>query len=138
MCLSIVFLQTYVFLKILQYSQENTCVRSLIKKENPTQVFSCEQCEIFKNIFWLWGLKEYDYQIRENKNNLNAVSAFIKIKKVISKRIILTKTTFTKSVLPFPVRKNQSSCFQMTLRKVILRVITCSKSIKFLTIKTIC
>ena len=52
-----------VFLKISQYSQKisvfeplfnkagtlKTCV--FIKKEIPTQVFSCEYCEIFKNSF---------------------------------------------------------------------------------------
>ena len=36
-----------VFPKILQNSQENTCV--LFKKETPTQVFSCEFCEVFNN-----------------------------------------------------------------------------------------
>ena len=50
-----------VFLKISQNSQENTCARVyfLIKpsglqfywKETPTQPFSCEICEIFRNIF---------------------------------------------------------------------------------------
>ena len=49
-------------LKILQYSQETPVLESLfnkvagiracslIKKETPTQVFSCEYCEILKNI----------------------------------------------------------------------------------------
>ena len=53
-----------VFLKILQNLQENTCigVSFLIKlqasslqlylKETPTQVFSCEFCEIFNNTFF--------------------------------------------------------------------------------------
>ena len=45
-----------VFLKISQNSQENTCWSLfnkvfLIKKETPTQVFSCEFCNIFKNPF---------------------------------------------------------------------------------------
>ena len=40
-----------------RYSQENTCVEvSLIKlqawKKTPTQVFSCEYCEIVKNIYF--------------------------------------------------------------------------------------
>ena len=51
-----------VFLKILQNSQANTCARgsfliklqacNFIKKESLAQVFSCEFCEIFKNIFF--------------------------------------------------------------------------------------
>ena len=40
-----------LFLKISQISQENTCVGvsflSSIKKQNPTQVFSCEICKNF-------------------------------------------------------------------------------------------
>ena len=54
-----------MFLKILQYLRENTCVGVfflnkvaglkawkpfLLKKQTLTQVFSCEYCEIFKNI----------------------------------------------------------------------------------------
>ena len=49
-----------VFLKISQNSQENTCARvsvliklqacNFIKKETLVQLFSCEFCEIFKNI----------------------------------------------------------------------------------------
>ena len=61
-----------VFLEILQDSQENTCARfsfliklqvsglqlyqkrdNFIKKEILAQVFSCEFCEISKNIFFL-------------------------------------------------------------------------------------
>ena len=41
-----------VVLKILQYSQENSCVV-------PTQVLSCEYCEILKNTFfieYIWWL----------------------------------------------------------------------------------
>ena len=53
-----------VFLRISLYSQENNCVgvSSFIKllasslqlyyKETPTQMFSCEFCEIFKNTFF--------------------------------------------------------------------------------------
>ena len=48
-----------VFLEVSQNSQENTCARvsflrkvcNFIKKETLTQVFSCEFCEISKNIF---------------------------------------------------------------------------------------
>ena len=52
-----------VFLEISQNSQENTCVRvsfviklqasdcNFIKKEIPTQVFSCEFCKTSKNTF---------------------------------------------------------------------------------------
>ena len=40
-----------LFLQISQYPQKNTCVGvlKLYYKEGPTQVFSCEYCEIFKN-----------------------------------------------------------------------------------------
>ena len=47
-----------VFLKISQNSQENTCVGifNFIEKESPahspTQVFSCEYCEILKNTYF--------------------------------------------------------------------------------------
>ena len=41
-----------LFLKISQYSQENTCFKAdLYQKETPTKVFCCEYCEIFKNTF---------------------------------------------------------------------------------------
>ena len=40
-----------VFLKISQISQENTCIGDS-KKEAPTQLFSCEYCEIFKNTYF--------------------------------------------------------------------------------------
>ena len=51
-------------LKTLQNSQENTCARvsflvmlqdsvyHLVKNETQAQVFSCEFCEIFKNIIF--------------------------------------------------------------------------------------
>ena len=63
-------LQEKVFLEISQNSQENTCARvsfliklqalacNFIKKETPTQVFSCEFYEISKNTFFtkhLWA-----------------------------------------------------------------------------------
>ena len=38
-----------MFLKILQNSQENICVK--VEKETLAQMFSCEFCEIFKNTF---------------------------------------------------------------------------------------
>ena len=52
-----------VFLKILQKSQENTCVGvsylvklqstcNFIKKETPTQALPCEFCKIFMNNFF--------------------------------------------------------------------------------------
>ena len=54
-----------VFLKISQNSQETTCVggsffnkaeglkpATLLKKETPTQLFSCELCEIFRSSFF--------------------------------------------------------------------------------------
>ena len=36
-----------VFLKISKNSQENTCARVFIKRETPTQVFSCKIFETF-------------------------------------------------------------------------------------------
>ena len=46
-----------LFLKILQYSQENTCVgglrsETLLKNRFLEIVFSCEYCQIFKNIYF--------------------------------------------------------------------------------------
>ena len=51
-----------MFLKIPQYSQENTCARisfliklqtcNYIKKETLTQLFPCEISEIFENIYF--------------------------------------------------------------------------------------
>ena len=58
-----------LFLKISQYSQENTCVqvssesrcgasgRQLYLKEIPTQVFFCEYCEIFKKAYFEENLR---------------------------------------------------------------------------------
>ena len=54
-----------MFLNISQNSQENTSVRvsftgqacNFIKKETPTQMFSCEFCEIFKNTFFIEHLR---------------------------------------------------------------------------------
>ena len=51
-----------VFLKIWQYSQENTISRNLFLNKvsdlrPPTQVFSCEYCEIFKNSFFIEHLQ---------------------------------------------------------------------------------
>ena len=46
-----------LFFKILQYSQDNTCVfqafRQLYQKDTPAQVFSCEYCGIFKNTYFV-------------------------------------------------------------------------------------
>ena len=39
-----------LFLKILQYSQENTC--NFIKKQTPGQVISCEYWKIFKSTYF--------------------------------------------------------------------------------------
>ena len=39
-----------MFLKISQISQENT--GNFSEKETPTQLFSCEICEIFKNTYF--------------------------------------------------------------------------------------
>ena len=41
-----------LFLKIGQYSPENTCGRV-----KPTQVFSCEYCEIFRNTYFEENLR---------------------------------------------------------------------------------
>ena len=50
----------------LQKKQSSRCVQmpeacNFVKKETPTQAFSCEPCEIFKNTFFiehLWWLKK--------------------------------------------------------------------------------
>ena len=51
-----------MFLKISQNSQENTCARvfffcKFIKKETLAQMFSCEFCDISKNIFFTEHLR---------------------------------------------------------------------------------
>ena len=46
-----------MFLKISQYSQENTCVWVAFEKWVPTHVFSCEYCRIFKNSFFIEYLR---------------------------------------------------------------------------------
>ena len=58
-----------VFLKIWQNPQQNTCAlpESLFNKVNLAQVFSCEFCEIFKNIFF----KEYLWWLLLTEYNLN-------------------------------------------------------------------
>ena len=40
-----------LFLKISQYSQES-CRRATLLEQTPTQVFSSEYCEIFKNTYF--------------------------------------------------------------------------------------
>ena len=66
-----------LFVKILQCSQENTCVElsnklwvcktwNFIKKKTPTQMFSCKYCEISKITFWrasAWGCFWSDLRI---------------------------------------------------------------------------
>ena len=42
----------YVFLKISKYSQENTCTGVTFYLRCWPEGFSCEICEIFKNIFF--------------------------------------------------------------------------------------
>ena len=57
--------QKKVFLKILQNSRENTCVRdsfltnfqATLLKKSLAQVFSCEFCEISKNTFFTEHLR---------------------------------------------------------------------------------
>ena len=46
------FFKTKVLLKIWQISQENTCTGVFFLLKTPTQVFSYEICEIFKNTFF--------------------------------------------------------------------------------------
>ena len=41
-----------LFLKILQYSQKNTCAGVTSKKQTPTQVYSYEYFKIFKNTYF--------------------------------------------------------------------------------------
>ena len=64
-----------VFLKILQNSQENTCVGvsflikpqtcNFIKKETPTRVFSCEFFEIFKNTYFVEYLRKAAFVVSQ-------------------------------------------------------------------------
>ena len=85
-----------------QNSQENTCARvsfligvacNFIKKETLAQVFSCEFCEIFKNIFLtehLWTTTSLfstspktsflQKQVLENTINKNHTSKYSSIK----------------------------------------------------------
>ena len=44
-------LQKKIFLKVFQYSRENTCVEVSFE-ETSTQAFSCEYCVIYKNTFF--------------------------------------------------------------------------------------
>ena len=84
-----------VFLEISQNSQENTSARvseasscNFIKKETKTQVFSCEFCEISKNIFFtehLWWLLLCILQGKvelssQNTFTIKVISKFIKVK----------------------------------------------------------
>ena len=65
-----------VLLKISKNSQENTCARvssrldTFIKKETLAKVFSCDFCEIFKNIFSIENLwptaSEFGFWVWEN------------------------------------------------------------------------
>ena len=63
-----------LFLKTLQYSQENICVgvpsgATLLKKAL-TQVFSYEYCEIFKNIYFEEHLRTADSRYISKKKKL--------------------------------------------------------------------
>ena len=40
-------------LENLANHRKTPALESLFKKETPTQVFSCEVCEVFKNTFYL-------------------------------------------------------------------------------------
>ena len=44
-------LQKKIFLKVFQYSRENTCVEVSFE-ETSAQAFSCEYCVIYKNTFF--------------------------------------------------------------------------------------
>ena len=102
-----------VFLKSSQNSQENTCARvcfliklqasacNFIKKETPPQVFSCEFCEVFRNIFFTEHLRrllsEYlrrDYSLIGHSPNFKS-SIFSQTKKKE------TKIQKIKKILPF-------------------------------------
>ena len=73
-----------IFLKISQNSQENTCARvsflrpqacNFILKKTLAQMFSCEFCEIFKNIFFIehfrWLFLHMDNYWRTDGSRLN-------------------------------------------------------------------
>ena len=72
-----------MFLKISQNSQENTCARvsflqsevcNFITKDTLAQVFSCEFCEIFKNIF-------FTEHLRTTGSDLTVILKEMKLKK---------------------------------------------------------
>ena len=61
-----------VFLKISQISQENTCLffNKVAGLQNPTQMFSCEICEIFKNTYFEGHLRTTTPVVMEKKFKL--------------------------------------------------------------------
>ena len=81
----------YAFFKI---SQEKTCKPATLLNEILTQVFSCEYCEVFKNIYfeedlrWLVNQPNHSYDTRIY--NLNSVPQIARFS--IAGRIISSKT----------------------------------------------
>ena len=69
--------------KISQSSQQNTCARVsfLLKLQALAQVFSCEFCEIFKNIFFtehLWAVASVLHPLMQNAHSLVDALRFFK------------------------------------------------------------
>ena len=72
-----------MFLKISQYAKENTCVGvsfqqkpvglQLYEKETTTQVFYCEYCEIFKNIFFFTECLRWLLLLGQTSSFLNSL-----------------------------------------------------------------
>ena len=67
-----------MFLKILQYSQENTCVgvslrafkSTILSKKTPTLMFCCEYWEIFKNTYFEEHLRTTaSYFMKKNRHS---------------------------------------------------------------------
>ena len=126
MALSMTFPQT----------QENTCVGVFFKKfaglsapnfikKRLQHVFSCEYCKMFKSSFFY---RTPPVAALQSSLNTNMIIKYVKLKQFnCGNRNCETltqkdqRTTFTKNVFPVPVKTSQSSCFQMILRKVILR-----------------
>ena len=76
-----------VFLTIFQISEENTWLESVFnkvvqnsKKETPTQVFPCEICEIFKNVYFKEHLRSIKNNSRKFPKNMHKSSIFVRLK----------------------------------------------------------
>ena len=70
------FWQVRIFLKSITNFMGKYLYRSLIKKDTPTQVFSCEFCEIFKDTYFeehLWTAAPKTIQKFTNKSGIKSL-----------------------------------------------------------------